>query len=108
MEGSAGIYTAARLLKEAKVEYAFDGSIFSEDNPKTARTKWIIEKRLEEDERNIILLYIQVKSMAEVARMLGIGRSTAAKEVLRIRKKILKEYDNLGNDMLNGNSGVRS
>lgn len=87
------IQSAAQLYKATKAEYAYDGSIFAEDSPRVARTKWIIENRLDDAEKIIIRLYCELQSMAKVAKLLGIGRSTAAKEIKRLREKILKEYE---------------
>lgn len=107
MKREADIRTAAQLYKATKEDYAYDGSIFTEDSPRVARTKWIIENRLDDAEKIIIRLYCELQSMAKVAKLLGIGRSTAAKEVKRIKTKILNEYNN-GNDMPDCDSGIRS
>jgi len=98
----ADLPSAAALYKATKEEYAYKGGIFDTDDQKVARTKWIIDNRLEEAERIIIRLYCELQSMAKVAKLLGIGRSTAAKEIARIRTKVLKEYYDLENDLPDG------
>lgn len=94
MKREADIRTAADLYKTTKADYAYDGGIFAEDSPKVARVKWIIENRLDDAEKIIIRLYCELQSMAKVAKLLGIGRSTAAKEIKRLREKVIYEYNN--------------
>lgn len=108
MKREADIPAAVQLYKATREEYAYNDGIFSEDTPRVARTKWIIENRLDDAEKIIIRLYCELQSMAKVAKLLGIGRSTAAKEIKRIRLKILKEYDTLENGMPNGDNSFRS
>ena len=52
----------------------------------------IINNRLNTVDRTIILLYIDCQSMEKLGRLLGFSKTTAFKEVHRVKKKILDIY----------------
>lgn len=85
----------ARDYKSIREDYRWDGSIFSQEPEKTARVKWIIDNRLTEVERILILLYVDCQSYRKLGKRLGLSHQTCAKEVRRIRTKILDEYAKL-------------
>ena len=85
----------ARDYKSIREDYRFDGSIFSAEPEKVARLKWIIDHRLTDVERIIILLYVDCQSYRKLAKKLTLSHQTCAKEVRRIKKKILEEYHKL-------------
>ena len=85
----------ANSYKVIREDYRFDGSIFSVEPEKVARLKWIIDNRLTEVERIIILLYTDCQSYRKLAKKLTLSHQTIAREVRRIKKKILDEYHKL-------------
>lgn len=85
----------ARDYKSIREDYRWDGSIFSQEPDRTARIKWIIDNRLTEVERILILLYVDCQSYRKLGKRLGLSHQTCAKEVRRIRTKILDEYAKL-------------
>ena len=85
----------ARNYKSIREDYRWDGSIFSQEPDRTARVKWIIDNRLTEVERILILLYVDCQSYRKLGQRLGLSHQTCAKEVRRIREKILDEYAKL-------------
>ena len=85
----------ARDYKSIREDYRWDGSIFSQEPDRTARIKWIIDNRLTEVERILILLYMDCQSYRKLGQRLGLSHQTCAKEVRRIREKILDEYAKL-------------
>lgn len=85
----------AREYKDLREDYRFDPSIFSTEPDRTARVKWIIDHRLTEVERILILLYVDCQSFRALGRRLGLSHQTCAKEVRRIKAKILQEYQTL-------------
>ena len=85
----------ARDYKTIREDYRFDADIFSLEPEKTARLKWIIDNRLTEVERIIILLYVDCQSYRKLAKKLTLSHQTCAKEVRRIKAKILDEYNKL-------------
>jgi DNA-directed RNA polymerase specialized sigma24 family protein len=78
--------------RKARNDYRFDSSIFSEDEPRVARVKEIIERELSQADRTIILLYAECGSYRKLGQMLGLSHMTARSECMRIRKEILKKY----------------
>lgn len=85
----------ARDYKSIREDYRWDGSIFSQEPDRTARIKWIIDNRLTEVERILILLYVDCQSYRKLGQRLGLSHQTCAKEVRRIREKILDVYSKL-------------
>ena len=53
--------------------------------------KRLMATELTEGERNILILYSEFSSIAEVAKVLGVAKSTARLEIVKIRNKILKK-----------------
>jgi len=85
----------ARSYTQLREDYRFDGSIFSQEPDKVARLKWIIDNRLTDVERILILLYVDRQSYRKLAKELTISHQTLAKEIRRIKAKILTEYEHL-------------
>lgn len=84
---------AIALYKAVRQEYDYDADIFCPDAPKVKRVKQIIS-HLNDADRTIIQLYAELASLRELGKLLGISRASAHKEVTRIRKAILEEYNN--------------
>lgn len=85
----------ARSYTQLREDYRFDSSIFSQEPDKTAKVKWIIDNRLTDVERILILLYVDRQSYRKLAKELTISHQTLAKEIRRIKAKILQEYNKL-------------
>ena len=85
----------ARDYKTIREDYRYDGSIFSQEPDKIARLKWIIDNRLTEVERILILLYTDCQSYRKLAKKLTLSHQTCAKEVRRIKAKIIEEYQQI-------------
>ena len=81
-----------RDYKAIRADYRYYGSMFSDEDEVTARLKWIIDNKLTQVEQTIILLYADCMSLRKLGRRLGLSHTLAAKEVRRIRTKILEEY----------------
>lgn len=91
---------ARRVVREYRVireDYAFDADIMSEEPDRIARVKWIIQTKLSEADRTLILMYTDCQSLRKLAARLGISHTLLAKHITRIRKFILAEYDKLTN-----------
>ena len=85
----------ARDYKTIREDYRYNDDIFSQEPERTARVKWIIDNKLTDVERILILLYVDLQSYRKLAKKLTISHQTCAKEVRRIRAKILDEYNKL-------------
>lgn len=81
-----------REFRQIRREYAFNPDVMSPDDPRVARLKEIIEKRLSQVDRTIILLYADCLSYRKLGRKMRLSHMTVRREVLRIKKIILEEY----------------
>lgn len=84
-----------RDYKSISEDYRFNADIFSEDMEKVAKLKYIIDNRLNRVDRTIILLYADCGSLRKLGKRMGLSHMTVQKEVKRIKKHILEEYDKL-------------
>lgn len=90
--------TAAVDYKRIAPDYAWDGSIFNEDEARLSAIKYIINNKLDQVERTIILLYVDCLSYRKLGKRLGFSHMTIQKEVRKIKKKILDEYEKMENN----------
>ena len=87
--------TAAVEYKRIAPDYAWDGSIFCEDEARLSAIKYIINNKLDQVERTIILLYVDCLSYRKLGKRLGFSHMTIRKECQRIKAKILDEYEKM-------------
>jgi len=85
----------AQLYKAMRPEYSYDASVFNPEPQKVRMTKWIIETKLDEDDRILIRLYAELGSVRKLGEKLGISKASAFKEIKRIKRIILDEYAKL-------------
>lgn len=85
--------TAAVDYKRIAPDYAWDGSIFTEDDARTSAIKYIINNKLDQVERTIILLYVDCLSYRKLGKRLGFSHMTIRKECQRIKEKIMGFYN---------------
>lgn len=78
--------------KAIREEYAFNPDVMCEDDPRVSRLKEIISQ-LSQVDRTIILLYADLQSYRKMGELMGLSHMTIRKEVLRIKKLILEQYD---------------
>lgn len=81
--------------RAVKEDYAYDPSIFNAESERVRRVKEIISTRLSVSDRTLILLYAEYRSYRKLGQRLGISHMTLRREILRIRKIILEEYEHL-------------
>ena len=79
-----------RAIKE---EYAFDPSIFNQGDPKVERLKEIIDTKLSQADKIILLLYVDCQSFRKLGKKLNLSHMTCRREVLRIRQIVLEEFN---------------
>lgn len=77
------------------MEYRYRPDIMDDEDERAAKLKEIIETKLPTVDRTIILLYADCQSYRKLGAMLGLSHMTVRKECLRIRAKILEEYEHL-------------
>ena len=79
-----------RMIKQ---EYAFNPDIMSLDDPRVARLKEIIDTRLSQVDKTLILLYVDCQSYRKLGKKRRLSHMTCRREILRIKKIILEEYN---------------
>lgn len=81
-------------FRQIRQEYAWNPDIMCQDDPRVARLKEIIDTKLSQVDKTIILLYCDCQSYRKLATKMNLSHMTIRREVLRIKKIILKEYKN--------------
>ena len=81
-------------FRQIKAEYAFNPDIMSTDEPRVARLKEIIDTKLSQVDKTIILLYCDCLSYRKLGKKMKLSHMTIRKEVIRIKKILLEEYNN--------------
>ena len=79
--------------RQIKAEYAFDPGIFNPDDPKVARLKEIIDTKLSQADKTILLLYVDCQSFRKLGKKLNLSHMTCRREILRIRDIVLQEFN---------------
>lgn len=75
-------------------EYSFDPSIFNPGDPKVERLKEIIDTKLSQADKTILLLYVDCQSFRKLGKKLNLSHMTIRREILRIREIVLEEFNN--------------
>lgn len=75
-------------------DYAYDPTIFNAEPDRIRRVKEIIATRLSVPDRTLILLYAECQSYRKLGAKLGLSHTICRREILRIRRIILNEYQN--------------
>ena len=81
--------------RQIKEDYKFNPDIMCPDDPKVYRIKEIIDTKLSQVDKTIILLYADCQSYRKLGAKMHLSHMTVRREVIRIKKIILKEYENL-------------
>lgn len=79
-------------IKEFLQEYKYDDDIFCPDSEKVRALKKIVSE-LPDVDRIVLLLYVELQSLSEVAKILQISRSSVFWEIKRIKKQVLDKYN---------------
>ena len=66
----------------------------NEEDERLTRVKKIIDQKLSLADKTIILLYVDCQSYRKLGARLGVSHMTLRREVMRIKKIILEEYNN--------------
>lgn len=79
--------------RQIKEDYKFNPDIMCPDDPRVARIKEIIDTKLSQVDKTIILLYADCLSYRKLGRKMHLSHMTIRREVIRIKKIILEEYN---------------
>lgn len=93
MKASRNATLMRESYKSIRKEYEPIADIFREDDERVHVIKQIIEQDLTEPERIIITMYADLLNYHKLARLMKINVVTLRKEVIRIRTKIIKIYE---------------
>ena len=91
MKTEKGVAAEFRKIKE---EYAFNPDIMNNEDEKSSRIKEIIDTKLSVADKTIIILYADCQSYRKLGARLGVSHMTIRRDVQRIKKIILEEYEN--------------
>lgn len=80
-------------FRKIKQEYSYNPDIMNEEDERLTRVKKIIDTKLSLADKTIILLYVDCQSYRKLGARLGVSHMTIRREVQRIKKIILKEYE---------------
>ena len=80
--------------RQIKEDYKFNPDIMCPDDPRVSRIKEIIDTKLSQVDKTIILLYADCQSYRKLGKKLRLSHMTVRREVIRIKKIILEEYKN--------------
>lgn len=80
-------------FREIKEDYAWHPDMFTKDDERVAKVKEIINTRLSVVDKTIILLYVDCQSYRKLGKRLGVSHMTIRREVQRIKKIIISEYE---------------
>lgn len=79
--------------RQIKEDYKFNPDIMCPDDPRVARIKEVIDTKLSQVDKTIILLYADCLSYRKLGRKMHLSHMTIRREVIRIKKIILEEYN---------------
>lgn len=82
-----------RDYKEIKEDYKFSADIMCSEDERVHRIKEIINTKLSIVDKTLILLYTDCQSYRKLGKRLGLSHMTCRKEIIRIKKIILQEYE---------------
>ena len=81
-------------FRKIRQDYAYNPDIMNEEDERLTRVKKIIDQKLSLADKTIILLYVDCQSYRKLGARLGVSHMTLRREVQRIKKIILEEYNN--------------
>ena len=81
-------------FRKIKQEYSYNPDTMNEEDERLTRVKKIIDQKLSLADKTIILLYVDCQSYRKLGARLGVSHMTLRREVQRIKKIILEEYNN--------------
>lgn len=83
-----------REYRRIREDYAWDPDIFNSGDPRVERIKEIIDTKLSQVDKTIILMYVDCQSYRKLGQKMNLSHMTVRREVIRIKNLILEEYNN--------------
>lgn len=82
-------------FRKIKQDYTYDPDIMNEEDERLSLVKKIIDEKLSQADKTIILLYTDCQSYRKLGARLGVSHMTIRRDVQRIKGIILNEYERL-------------
>lgn len=79
--------------RKIKKDYAFNPDIMNEEEDRVSRVKEIIDTKLSSADKTILLLYVDCQSYRKLGKAFNCSHMSIRREVQRIKKIILEEYE---------------
>lgn len=80
-----------KKYRECREDYAFDPDIFCKDSELIWKVKYILDHKLSEVEKTLVLFYAEVQSYRKMAEIMNISHMTVKREIARLRNIIKQE-----------------
>lgn len=84
---------AVKAFRKIRQDYEYDPDIMCPEDERVHLIKEIVNTKLSLADRTIILLYADCASYRKLGARLGVSHTTIRKDVRRIRKIIMREYE---------------
>ena len=81
--------------KTIREDYTWNPDIFNDEPEKVRLIKYIINKRLNQVDRTLIILYADCQSYRKLGERLSLSNTTIRGEIMRIKAEILRLYNEL-------------
>ncbi len=81
--------------KTIREDYTWNPDIFNDEPEKVRLIKYIINKRLNQVDRTLIILYADCQSYRKLGERLSLSHTTIRGEIMRIKAEILRLYNEL-------------
>lgn len=81
--------------KTIREDYTWNPDIFNDEPEKVRIIKYIINKRLNQVDRTLIILYADCQSYRKLGERLSLSHTTIRGEIMRIKAEILRLYNEL-------------
>lgn len=94
-----GLKETAQVFRNTLGEYAHNPDICDMSDPRFRKATLAMENVCTLPEQAIIIQYCELGSFRELGRKLGLSHETARMQVMRIRAKILEEYNRLPDEV---------
>lgn len=80
-----------REFRDLRRDYAFDPSIFNDEDEKIRRVKQVIMTEIDPVDRVLFLMYADCGSLRRLGAHFGVSHTTLAKEIRRIKQDIISK-----------------
>lgn len=87
------ISEVVKEFRQIREEYRFDPSVMNTEDERIRRLKYVIENKLTQADRTILLLYVDCLSFRKLGKKLNISHMSVRREIIRIRQIVLDEYE---------------